>query len=404
MLLRESQGEGVCTWNSRAWLAHAGCPWQRTPVGHSDPDKTRFLTVLEGGIPDRVPNFEVLIESKVASEILGRDVPHTLSNRLGARDYIELAHAVGQDLIGINGYSLPYRRVDRGGNVLGAGALTSGRPISREDIARMDGPDEVFERDIRPLGPLLDEYARAVEGTNVGLFVLTGTLFTGIYQHVVGFEEFMVMVHTEREFIEELLDASTDFHRRMVEFYCQYPLDVLYIGDDVAFRSGLFIRPSVFLELWVDRMTHIVEPASKRGIPLIFHSDGTIYDILDTLIDVGFRALNPIEPYGMDIYEVKRRWGDRIALMGNMDIAGPLAFGTPEDVVADTKHHLERLMPGGGYVAASSHSIMDHIPTENYLAMVQTVHEYGRYESQGDAIARTGAPPDALADQILRHT
>jgi uroporphyrinogen decarboxylase len=348
-------------------------------MGFSDPNKQRFLTVLEGGIPDRVPNFEVLIEPKVASDILGREVPHTLSNQMSARDYIELAHCVGQDLIGLNGFGLPFHRVDPQGNALPAETLTSGGATTREQIAKMMGPDAVFERDIAPLAPMLEAYSRAVEGTDVGLFVLTGTLFTGIYQHVVGFEDFMVMVYTDRGFIEELLDASAEFHRRIVEFLCQYPLDVLYIGDDVAYRSGLFIRPEVFLDLWVERMNYAIQPARDKGIPLIFHSDGTVYDILDTVIDMGFRALNPIEPYGMDIYEVKRRWGDRIALMGNLDIAGSLAFGTPDDVIADTRKHLERLMPGGGYIAASSHSVMDHIPTENYLAMVNTVHEHGRY-------------------------
>ena len=245
----------------------------------------------------------------------------------------------------------------------------------------MIGPDAIFERQFEgQLGPKLEAYARAVEGTDVGLFILTGTMFTGIYQHLVGFEDFMVMTHTDRGFIEELLDASAEFHRRIVEFACGFPIDVVYIGDDVAYRSGLFIRPELFLDLWEERMRYAIQPARDQGIPMIFHSDGTIYDIIDTIIDMGFRALNPIEPYGMDIYEVKRRWGDRIALMGNMDIAGPLAFGTPEDVIADTKEHLDRLMPGGGYIAASSHSVMDHIPTKNFLAMIETVHEYGRYE------------------------
>jgi len=351
-------------------------------MGFSDPNKQRFLTVLEGGIPDRVPNFEVLIEARVASDLLGREVPHTLSNQMSAQDYVELAHRVGQDLIGLNGFGLPFHRIGPQGDVLSSETLTSGGATTREQIAKMMGPDEVFERDIAPLAPMLESYSRAVEGTDVGLFVLTGTLFTGIYQHVVGFEDFMVMIYTDRAFIEELLDASAEFHRRIVEFLCQYPLDVLYIGDDVAYRSGLFIRPEDFLDLWVERMSYAIQPARDKGIPLIFHSDGTVYDILDTVIDMGFRALNPIEPYGMDIYEVKRRWGDRIALMGNLDIAGSLAFGTPDDVVADTKEHLERLMPGGGYIAASSHSVMDHIPTENYLAMVNTVHEHGRYPAR----------------------
>ena len=58
-----------------------------------------------------------------------------------------------------------------------------------------------------------------------------------------------------------------------------------------------------------------------------------------------------------------------------------------EDVVADTREHLARLMPGGGYIAASSHSIMDNIAVENFLAMIETVHAYGRYEEAGDELA-----------------
>ena len=63
-------------------------------MGYKDPDKRRFLTVLEGGIPDRVPNFEVLIMSRVASAILGRDVPDTLTGAMSVQDYVELVHLV----------------------------------------------------------------------------------------------------------------------------------------------------------------------------------------------------------------------------------------------------------------------------------------------------------------------
>ena len=94
---------------------------------------------------------------------------------------------------------------------------------------------------------------------------------------------------------------------------------------------------------------------------------------------MGIKCINPIEPYGMDIYEVKRKWGKKISLMGNMDIAGALGFGTPKDVVTDTKEHLKKLMPGGRYIAASSHSITKNILPENFMAMIETVHNYGRY-------------------------
>jgi len=349
-------------------------------MGYKDPNKRRFLSVLEGEIPDRVPNYEVLIEPKVASAILGREVPDTLMGNMMAEDYIELAHKIGQDFIGLSFYGFPYLHIGADGMPLPPQILTRGGATTREQIAAMMGPDQVLETHIKGmLGPKLDAYARAVEGTDVGLFAITGMMLQSIYQFTVGFEDFMVMLYTDRGFIEELLDASAEFHRRIVEFVCKYPIDLLYIGDDVAFKSGLMIRPEMFLDLWEERMRHVIEPARAKNIPMIFHSDGTIYDIMDTIISMGFLGLNPIEPYGMDIYEVKERWGDQIALIGNMDIAGPLAFGTPADVIADTREHVERLMVGGRYIAASSHSIMDNVAPENFLAMIDTVQEYGRY-------------------------
>jgi uroporphyrinogen-III decarboxylase len=65
--------------------------------------------------------------------------------------------------------------------------------------------------------------------------------------------------------------------------------------------------------------------------------------------------------------------------MGNLDIAGPLVFGTPEDVAEDTRQHIEALALGGGYVVGSSHSITPAVKPENFTAMVETVIERGAY-------------------------
>ena len=62
-----------------------------------------------------------------------------------------------------------------------------------------------------------------------------------------------------------------------------------------------------------------------------------------------------------------------------MNIEGVLAFGSKEEVVKDTKEHIERLSYDGGYIATSSHSIVDAIPEENYLAMIDAIIRYGRF-------------------------
>ena len=74
------------------------------------------------------------------------------------------------------------------------------------------------------------------------------------------------------------------------------------------------------------------------------------------------------------INALKEQYKGQITFMGNMDIAGVLAFGTPSEVVADTEEHIERLSMDGRYICASSHSITDDVPPENYLAVIEACH------------------------------
>jgi uroporphyrinogen decarboxylase len=112
----------------------------------------------------------------------------------------------------------------------------------------------------------------------------------------------------------------------------------------------------------------------------MFHSCGNVTDIMDNIImEMGIDVLNPIEPYSMDIFEVKKNYGDKLTLSGNIDIAGPLAFGTPEEASEEVRTKMEALKPGGRYILSTNHSIMDDIPPENYRAMIETGLETGVY-------------------------
>jgi uroporphyrinogen decarboxylase len=116
------------------------------------------------------------------------------------------------------------------------------------------------------------------------------------------------------------------------------------------------------------------------GFPIIKHTDGKLWPIIDMIIDSGIDCLDPIDPQaGMDIAEVKAQYGDRVAIKGNVDCSETMTFGTPEDVIAETKEALRKGMPGGGFILSSSNSIHSGVKPENYMAMLQTLKEYGSY-------------------------
>ncbi len=116
------------------------------------------------------------------------------------------------------------------------------------------------------------------------------------------------------------------------------------------------------------------------GLYIIKHSDGNLWPILDMIIDTGIDCLDPIDPLaGMDLAEVKAKYGDRVALKGNVDCAQLLTFGTRDEVIRATRTALNQGMPGGGFILSSSNSIHSAVPPDNYLALVETAREYGSY-------------------------
>jgi len=117
----------------------------------------------------------------------------------------------------------------------------------------------------------------------------------------------------------------------------------------------------------------------NKDLPLIFHSDGNLMEIIEELIQIGIDALNPIEPQAMNIVELKQKYGEQLCLTGNIDMDYPLSRGSPSEVRRQVQERLKQLAPGGGYCLGSSNSIAHYVPLENFKALITTVLEEGWY-------------------------
>ena len=111
----------------------------------------------------------------------------------------------------------------------------------------------------------------------------------------------------------------------------------------------------------------------------VLHSDGDCTEAMDDIIDCGYHGFNPIQPNAMDIEDVKKNWGKKLCLIGNINLDSTLTTGTPEDVTAEVYERIRTLAPGGGYMVASSNSIPDYVPLENMKAMFKAALDYGKY-------------------------
>jgi len=352
------------------------------------PDKARLIACLRGEKTDRVPNLELLIEDQHVEKFLGRKAGNTLGvggdpakgseasegvRPMYPKDYIELCQIIGQDAIVVENFWTPFKHKRANGTI---GWITDRSIKGRKDIDKIIWPNEA---DMEERLQYVREYVKAAKGTDIGVIFSGFCIFQTLYEFVVGMHDCMIMLMEDEDFFNELMSRSADYYAELVRRAIAEGVDIIFGADDFAFKGGLLVRPEIFKRLWRPHFDRILEPARSANIPIVFHSDGKIDDCVEMLIDMDINCITPMDPSGIDYRDYKKRYGSRITLLGNIDLQWPLATGTPADVERDVKEHMDVLKPGGRWVASSSHSIVNYIPHENFVAMVNSIHKYGKY-------------------------
>ncbi|RIK41555.1 MAG: hypothetical protein DCC57_18850 [Chloroflexi bacterium] len=137
--------------------------------------------------------------------------------------------------------------------------------------------------------------------------------------------------------------------------------------------------PRVFRTLFLPHLRRVADAVKGEGFPWIVHSDGNLMPLLDDLLTLGFDGLHPLEPGAMDIEAVKREYGQRLCLVGNIDLHYTLTLGAPAEVEAEVKRRIETIGQGGGYMISSANSITSYCKIENVWAMIRAIRKYGAY-------------------------
>lgn len=156
-------------------------------------------------------------------------------------------------------------------------------------------------------------------------------------------------------------------------------LDGFTLCSDYCFNVNPFFSPSQFGEFVAPYLQGAIEAYHDLGFYAIKHTDGNIMPILDQIIQCGPDALHSLDPQaGVDLAAVKRAYGDRVALCGNVN-CGLLQTGTEEDVIADTRRSLREGMDGWGYIFCTSNCAYTGLELERYELMNRIWWEEGIY-------------------------
>jgi uroporphyrinogen decarboxylase len=195
-----------------------------------------------------------------------------------------------------------------------------------------------------------------------------------------GIDNLLMNFLLEPQFAHDLLDTVLAVNMMIARNALRAGADVIVLSDDYAGNESLFFSPAVFRTFLLPRLKRMVDAIHDEGGKAVKHSDGNLWPILDDIVNTGIDGLHPLEPVaGMDLAEVKQKYGDRVCLIGNVDCGYVLSEGSLEEVEAAVKECMRKGAPGGGYIISSSNSIHSSVKPENYLAMIAATQKYGKY-------------------------
>ncbi len=183
--------------------------------------------------------------------------------------------------------------------------------------------------------------------------------------------------------VHQISSIATDYTIEALELGVRLGADIISLDGDLAHNTNLLISPDHFREYVKPYYIEIVEHIHQMGLKVFKHTDGNHMKIFDDFLEIGFDGIHPIQPQCLDLARVKKQYGDKICLMGNIDCLETLVKKDLSAVEEEVKKAIEIAAPGGGYILASSNTIHPGVKAENYIAMVKAAHRYGKYDHKG---------------------
>ena len=229
--------------------------------------------------------------------------------------------------------------------------------------------------------PFKADLEKAIRRLQKKFFVCVGVL--GVFEysrHILGDSVDKIPVHMYRNprMVEYIFRKIGDFAAAMVKPFAELGADGIWIWEDMAYRNGPFFSPRAYHRLLEPIHSRIIQPFRSKGLPAIIHSDGDIRLLIPHLIEAGFTAIQPMEAKaGMDVRELKPKYGDKLAFIGNID-ARTLS-SSKEAIREEVLSKLRIGAQGGGYIVGSDHSVPPTVSLENYMYFVNLVRKYGKY-------------------------
>lgn len=241
-------------------------------------------------------------------------------------------------------------------------------------------PGPVSEEELRTGAKRLRDHSkRAIIGLFGGNLLETGQF---LYRN----DQFLMLLAAEPDHAHRILDSLVEVHLRNLEQYLNTVgefIDIIAFGDDLGSQIGPQISPEMYREFFKPRHQTLWNRAKElANVKVMLHCCGGVRELFPDLIEAGLDAINPVQisARGMSASELKSEFGSDITFWGGgCDTHEILPRKNPQEVREHVFRQVETLKPGGGFVFQQVHNILNDVPIENVVAMLEAAREAGVY-------------------------
>jgi len=328
--------------------------------------------VLDGAQPPYVPwsfGFTKEAEEKLQRHFGRLDLEDIFQNHL-----LELGNGIGfftdvgdncvQDVFGV----VWDRSVDKDIGIV------KGRVLAEPTLRGYQFPDPLDPRFFADIPGKLVRF-----GDRFRVFQIGFSLYERAWT-MRGMENLMMDFYDHPAFVHELLGTIADYNIAQVKEAVKHDIDGIYFGDDWGTQRGLQMGPRLWHEFIYPVLKRMYGAVHEAGKYVFIHSCGKVDELFDDLIDIGLNCFNPFQPEVMDVAALMKRYHGRLAFHGGLSTQRTLAYGSPDDVRAESRWLLE-LGKGGGYIFSPAHAVEGDVPLENMLAFIEVVQGQPGYKT-----------------------
>lgn len=354
------------------------------PLRNPQPDIERLVKIIRREeIPERPPFVELLVDEEIIKflweNLMGKNwiepEPHNLeSMKKYYLQKIEFWYRMGYDYIRIAGglnFPAKYRETEDTADLRrekrtwveeGRGMISSWKDLENYPW------EEIEDRN-----PWYYEFVAENLPPGMGMFICPSNgIFETVVNQLLGYEGLCYLLYDDPELVKEVFNRVGEMIYRFYKKMLYLPkLAGFFQGDDLGFKTSTLISPEDIRQYVLPWHKKIAELAHQNNLIYLFHACGNLESIMKDLIeDVKIDAKHSFEDEIMPVTEFKRKYGDKVGVLGGVDV-DKLARLEEKELRRYVREILEECMPGGGYALGSGNSVANYIPPRNYLIMLE---------------------------------